>query len=75
MLNKLSDLFIFILLIETLVLCKTDAIATLITILPYNVMTISIIGNYLFEITVSTVIVGAIFCAAACKCAQFLLFV
>jgi len=74
-LNRLGDVFIIILLVETLLLCKTDSISTLITILPYCSGISSTLLIYIGDFSVSNIIVLAIFGAALCKSAQFLLFV
>lgn len=74
-LNRLSDGFIFGASGEIYVLCQTDALPVLFNILPLVQFEPSILSNLFFDITIPTVILFCIFCAAATKCAQFLLFV
>nr|Q5DUY0.1 RecName: Full=NADH-ubiquinone oxidoreductase chain 5; AltName: Full=NADH dehydrogenase subunit 5 [Nyctotherus ovalis]CAI38858.1 NADH dehydrogenase subunit 5 [Nyctotherus ovalis] len=74
-LNRFGDLWMFTASIEIYSLCHNDALPTLFALLPYAQFNLSILGNLIFDFTIPTVIVFSIFSAAACKCAQFLLFV
>lgn len=73
--GRFSDFWMFIASIEIFSLCKIDSLAVLFNILPVFQFELSVVAGYVFDITCASTILFSIFTAAACKCAQFVLFV
>jgi NADH-quinone oxidoreductase subunit L len=73
--SRFSDYCLYLLFVEIMATFKTDSIATISFLANSIQFDLSTIGSYFFDISSLDIIVFLIFLAAACKSAQFLLFV
>ncbi len=73
--SRLSDYFLLLALAEVNGFCNSSYLATLFSAVAEVTQECSVVFSYFTDIGVLTILAFTLFLAAACKCAQFILFV